>query len=285
MAERRTHTVIGGGGVRLHVEETGNRRGPAVLFIHGYSQCRLAWRRQMDSDLAGDLRLVAMDSRGHGLSDKPRDAYADSRLWADDVRAVIETLELDHPILCCAYGVVICDYVRHHGESAVSGYNMVSALTRLNVPEATGTLSEDFHRLVPGLHSTDVETAVGALASLIRLSTAAEPSPERLWETLGYNVLVPPHVRAALSHRRLWNDDVLRSMQRPALVSHGQRDAIALVDATARVHAALLPNARLSLYPDAGHAPYLEDPERFNRELRELALSSTPAARVPAGSG
>ena len=83
MAERRTHTVIGGGGVRLHVEETGNRGGPAVLFIHGYSQCRLAWRRQMDSDLAADLRLVALDNRGHGLSEKPRHAYADSRLWAE----------------------------------------------------------------------------------------------------------------------------------------------------------------------------------------------------------
>ena len=286
MAERRTHTVIGGGGVRLHVEETGNRRGPAVLFIHGYSQCRLAWRRQMDSDLAADLRLVALDNRGHGLSEKPRHAYADSRLWADDVRAVIDTLELDHPILCCAYGVVICDYVRHHGESAVAGYNMVSGLTRLNVPEAVGTLSEDFHRLVPGLHSTDVEAAVGALVSLIRLSTAVEPPAEELTRTLGYNVLVPPQVREALSHRRLWNDDVLRGMRRPALVTHGERDAIALVDATARVHAALLPNARLSLYPDAGHAPYLEDPERFNRELRELALSAVrEAAPVPAGAG
>jgi pimeloyl-ACP methyl ester carboxylesterase len=56
--------------------------------------------------------------RGHGLSEKPEDAYGDSGLFADDVRAVIDTLELDHPILCCSYGVVICDYVRHHGESA-----------------------------------------------------------------------------------------------------------------------------------------------------------------------
>jgi pimeloyl-ACP methyl ester carboxylesterase len=175
MAERRVHTVIGGGGIRLHVEETGNPRGPGVLFIHGYSQCRLAWRRQMDSALAGELRLVAMDSRGHGLSEKPKDAYADSRLWADDVQAVINTLELKHPILCCSYGVVICDYVRHHGE----------------------------------------------------------------------------------------------------------RDAIAPVDTTARLHARLLPNARLSLYPDVGHAPYLEDSGRFNRELLAFVLSFAGAA-VPA---
>jgi non-heme chloroperoxidase len=286
MAERRTHTVVGSGGIRLYVEETGNRRGPAVLFIHGYSQSRLVWRRQMDSDLAADLRLVAMDNRGHGLSEKPRDAYADSGLWAGDVRAVIDALELDHPVLCCAYGVVICDYVRHHGENAVAGYCMVSALTRLNVPEARGTLSPAFHDLVPGLHSDDVETAVASLASLVRLSTAIEPAPEQLWGTLGSMVVVPPHVRRALSARRLWNDDVLRRMRKPALVVHGERDAITLADTTARVHAALLPNARLSLYPNAGHAPHLEDPERFNRELHELVLSAagaTTPALVGAG--
>ncbi|MGH7750899.1 MAG: alpha/beta fold hydrolase, partial [Candidatus Dormibacteria bacterium] len=246
MAERRSHTVIGGGGTRLYVEETGNPRGPAVLFIHGYSQCRLCWRRQMESDLGGELRLVAMDNRGHGLSEKPRDAYADSRVWADDVRAVIDALELRRPVLCCAYGVVICDYVRHHGESAVSGYVMVSAVTRLNVPEAVGTLSEEFHALVPGLHSSDVETAVGSLVSLIELSTFAERTPEQVWEVLGYSAIVPPHVRQALSRRRLSNDDVLRGMRKPALVIHGERDAIARVDMTARVHARLLPNARLS---------------------------------------
>jgi pimeloyl-ACP methyl ester carboxylesterase len=278
MAERTSHTVVGSDGVRLHVEETGNRRGPAVLFIHGYSQSRLVWRRQMDSDLAAGMRLVAMDNRGHGLSEKPRDAYADSRLWAADVRAVIDALELDHPVLCCAYGVVICDYVRHHGEDAVAGYCMVSAITRLNVPEARGMLSAAFHDLVPGLHSDDAETAVASLAALIRLSTAIEPPPDELWATLGSMVVVPPHVRRALSARRLWNDDVLRRMHRPALVVHGERDAITPVDATARVHAALLGNARLSLYPNAGHAPHLEDPERFNRELRELVGSATRAA-------
>jgi pimeloyl-ACP methyl ester carboxylesterase len=235
----------------------------------------------MESALAGEMRLVAMDSRGHGLSEKPRGAYGDSRLWADDVQAVIDTLELDHPILCCAYGVVICDYVRHYGESAVSGYSMVSAITRLNVPEAVGTLSQEFHDIVPGLLATDVETAVDALISLVRLSTATEPPAERIWQILGYNVIVPPHVRAALSSRRLWNDDVLRSMRKPALLTHGERDAIARVDTTARVHAALLPNARLSLYPHAGHAPYMEDPERFNRELRAFAVTVTEAA-VPA---
>ena len=91
----KSHMVKGGGGVPLHVVETGNATGRPILFIHGISQCWLSWSRQLNSDLASDYRLVAMDLRGHGLSDKPREGYTDSKLWADDVNAVIQTLRLD----------------------------------------------------------------------------------------------------------------------------------------------------------------------------------------------
>jgi len=89
----KTHTVTGGG-LELHVEETGSSDGKPILFIHGFSQCRLARNQQLHSDLANDFRLIAMDIRGHGLSEKPRDVYGDSQLWADDVQAVITTLGL-----------------------------------------------------------------------------------------------------------------------------------------------------------------------------------------------
>ena len=69
------HTITGGGGVQLHLVETGDPSGRPILFIHGFSQCWLAWSRQLNSDLADRYRLVAMDMRGHGLSEKPRDGY------------------------------------------------------------------------------------------------------------------------------------------------------------------------------------------------------------------
>ena len=78
----KTHKVTGGGGIQLHVQETGNPNGRPILFIHGFSQCGLCWKKQMESDLADDFRLVTIDIRGHGLSDKPEDAYGDTQLWA-----------------------------------------------------------------------------------------------------------------------------------------------------------------------------------------------------------
>ena len=58
-----SHKITGGGGISLHVVETGNPKGRPILFIHGFSQCWLAWNRQLNSELADDFRLVAIDMR------------------------------------------------------------------------------------------------------------------------------------------------------------------------------------------------------------------------------
>jgi len=67
----KTHKITGGGSVQLHVVETGNQRGRPVVFLHGVSQSSLTWNLQMSSSMADARRLVAMDLRGHGFSDKP----------------------------------------------------------------------------------------------------------------------------------------------------------------------------------------------------------------------
>jgi pimeloyl-ACP methyl ester carboxylesterase len=126
----KSQKVTGGGDVQISVVETGNPKGRPIVFIHGFSQCGLAWNQQMSSDLADDYRLVSMDMRGHGQSDKPRDAYGDSKVWADDVNAVIDTLDLDDPVLVgWSYGpLVILDYIRHYGEDNIGGINFIGAV-------------------------------------------------------------------------------------------------------------------------------------------------------------
>jgi alpha-beta hydrolase superfamily lysophospholipase len=112
----KIHTVISGGGLRLHAREWGNPDGPPILFIHGWSQSHLCWAKQYESSLADEFRLVAYDLRGHGMSEMPLEPkhYTDGRLWADDVAAIIEQLRLDRPVLVgWSYGpFVIVDYIR-----------------------------------------------------------------------------------------------------------------------------------------------------------------------------
>jgi non-heme chloroperoxidase len=88
-------------------------------------------------------------------------------------------------------------------------------------------------------------------------------------------MVVPPYVRAALLGRPLDADDLYRAIDIPVLFSHGLHDAIAPVAAARHGHA-ITPNSTLSIYENAGHAPFMEEPERFNRELAEFVRSGAP---------
>jgi non-heme chloroperoxidase len=265
----KSQYIPGGGGTRLHVVETGNPRGRPILFIHGLSQCWRSWTRQMDSDLAHDHRLVAMDLRGHGLSEKPHDAYGESNLWADDVHAVVQSLRLEQVILSgWSYGaLVILDYIRHHGEDAVGGIQFVSAITKLGSDDALSVITPAFLGILPGLLSTDAQESVGALESLVRLCSARDlPEPD-LYLMLGYNVCVPPFVRQALFSRSLDNDDLLPKIRKPVLITHGADEAIVKLSAVDR-HRSGMPHAQVQIVPNAGHIPFWDEAAAFNARLQ-----------------
>jgi len=97
----KVHTVPGGGGVKLHVRECGSPIGIPILLIHGWSQNHLCWMKQYESELQNEFRIVALDLRGHGMSDAaPQpEQYTDGDKWADDIAAIMDQLALDRPIL------------------------------------------------------------------------------------------------------------------------------------------------------------------------------------------
>lgn len=271
------HIISGGGGCQLHLVEAGNPKGQPILFIHGFSQCWLTWSRQLDSDLARNHRMIAMDMRGHGKSEKPATGYDDSRLWADDVAITIRELDLDRPILSgWSYGpLVILDYVRHYGQDAIGGIQFVSAITKLGSEAALSVLTPEFLSLVPGFFSSDVEESVRSLDSLLRMCFAGEPSAADLNLMLGYNVSVPPFVRQALFSRAFNNDDLLPTLHVPVLIAHGSDDAI-VKTAAVEQHSALIPNAQVDMMAGVGHAPFWEGAAAFNRRLEAFAAQLAP---------
>ncbi len=269
------HSVTGGNGLRLHVRETGNPRGKSILFIHGFSLNGLTWNKQLHSALAKEFRLVAMDIRGHGLSEKPRDVYGDSKMWADDVHAVITALGLDKPVLSgWSYGgVIMLDYIKHYGEDEIAGTNWVGAVSRLGEPLVQpGFLGADFLALVPGFFSENVGESAAALQELVRLCVFEEPSPEDLCFFLGCTAMVPPYVRQGLFSRNVNNDAVIEQIRKLMLLSYGEHDRI-VSPSMGKHMAGLASQATLSIYPQAGHAPFWEVPERFNRELGDFRHS------------
>jgi len=267
------HTIPGGGDLPLHVREWGDRNHPSVLLIHGWSQSYLSWIKQFDSSLIDELHIVALDIRGHGMSGKPLspESYADSTLWANDIAAIIAALELDQPVLAgWSYGgLIMSDYVRVHGEDAIAGINFVGAATMLN-DAAFGTLiGPGFLENFEGATSTDMPTNIEAIKTFLHACFEVAPSQSDFETALAYNMLVPPEVRLNLGSRDLDNTDVLQKIRKPALVTHGRQDRVVLPAAGEYIgeHCA---TANLSWYDGVGHAPFLEDASRYNRELADF---------------
>ena len=272
-SSRKSYAVRGGGGLRLHVREWGKPDGPPILFIHGWSQNHLCWAKQYESSLTDEFRLVAYDLRGHGMSEAPPEPehYTADELWADDLAAIVNELRLDRPVLVgWSYGAfVICDYVRAHGQDKVAAINFVEGTARLG-EAAFGTLiGPGFLDHFVDATVDDLPTNIRAMRSFVRACLVKPVSDDDLETAVCWNVVVPANVRAALGARAIDDDDVLRALEVPMLVTHGRMDTVVL-PAMADHVLATCPTAEASWYDGVGHAPHLEEPERFNRELAGL---------------
>jgi pimeloyl-ACP methyl ester carboxylesterase len=84
-------------GVKLYFELA---RGPnrPVLLIHGWCCDHSYLTPQFEHYSRAGHDVVAVDLRGHGLSDKPRERYT-MQLFADDMAFVCERLALQKPVL------------------------------------------------------------------------------------------------------------------------------------------------------------------------------------------
>jgi non-heme chloroperoxidase len=273
----KIHTIDGGGGLRLHVREWGKPDGPPILLIHAWSQNHLCWAKQYDSALADEFRLVAYDLRGHGMSQAPpeRENHTDGRLWADDAAAIIDQLGLDGVVpVGWSYGAfVICDYVRQHGQDRIAAIDFTGGAVKLGAAAFGSLIGPGFLDHFAGATADDLPTNIRTLRSFVR-ACLSKPLPDDEIETaVCWNVVVPAAIRANLAARELDYDDVLRSLTVPLLVSHGRADSVAL-PANAKHILAICPTATVSWYDGVGHAPHLEEPERFNDELAEVTRSA-----------
>jgi len=254
-------------GARLAVYEWGDPAGMELVLIHGFAQCHLCFAPQVASALAAHCRIVAFDFRGHGASERPREpaAYQGSRVWADDIAAVLAATQLKRPVLAgwSMGGRVIRQYLMTHGDAGLAGINFVGSMV-IEEPRCRGPASV---RALPEGEPLGAEIA-SAIAFLDGCF-AIKPDEAVFRTALAYNMLVPGETRRAIGG---WLTDpaatvaALGRVRVPVLITHGRQDAIVLPEAAILTQAAI-PHAQISWYDACGHSPFAEDAPRFNAEL------------------
>src|SRR5580704_16817637 len=82
-------------GVKIHYAVEG--KGEPVLLIHGFSaNAQMNWGNQgIISALAKDYRVIALDNRGHGKSDKPHDPKSYGQEMVEDAVRLLDHLKIE----------------------------------------------------------------------------------------------------------------------------------------------------------------------------------------------
>jgi pimeloyl-ACP methyl ester carboxylesterase len=268
--QARSFYVQGAGGVPLATTEIGPAAAPGILFLHGLGQGRDSFNGQFASRLAETYRLVAFDLRGHGMSGKPwlAEDYTDAATWAEDVARVMDATGLARPVVVAwSYGTLVAaDMVRIRGARQISGLVLVGALGGLEAQPAAGDVPPDLvkaRRLLPHPDLADQREASQLVARY--LTHAPAPSAWRD-TTRALNLMVPPYAQPLLRQHAGDNRDLVGQLTMPVLIVHGAKDA-AVPQAAVESLVRRLPKGRASRYDRAGHAPFVEDAARFNREL------------------
>ena len=278
-------TVSGSGGVPLQVVTAGDPANPPILLIHGIGQSHFMFYRQFQSRLTEDFFLVAFDLRGHGASGKPWALadYGSSAVWAGDVRAVLDALDIERPLIVAwSFGTLVAmDYLREYGPESVRGLLLTGSLGALlpfRMPDTDDTEAAEFAAVRALQLSENPRDRSEAGQRGVDWLVSDPLPPEDREVILAYTYMFPAYARRAIFARAFGNTDLRGLLDRlPVHIAIGSEDNPLMAEdaeVLAREHAGV----SLSVYEDAGHSVFYERPERFNRELRQLFARATASA-------
>jgi pimeloyl-ACP methyl ester carboxylesterase len=275
-AETRRYTVTAADGVPLAVQETGNPDGPSIVFVHGLLGSHLNWDAQVNSAQLQRYRMITYDLRGHGLSGKPTDAaaYADGMRWADDLQAVIAASQARKPVLVgwSLGGAVISNYLAKFGDSGIAGAVYVDGVIELK-PEQIVAHPQVYR----DLNSPDLKTHLDTVRTFLGLCFHTPPDQATFQRLFANAAMASWDMQRAVQSMTVQAEQGLGKAQVPVLLLYGERDALVQAKPAIARAKALNPRIRSTLYAQSGHAPFLEEPDRFDRDLARFIDTTTTA--------
>lgn len=256
-------------GVNIHYVEAGDPQAAVtLLFVPGWATSSTIWRDQMAA-FAGSARVVSIDPRSQGDSTvTPRSNTPEQR--AKDLREVMRRLSLG-PVVLVGWSQGVQDvaaYAAAFEGEGVSRYVLVDAAVGAGAAAALSRPAE--------LQATLERTALyqqhpaeylrGMMNAIIR-------SPEgraRIDDYVAVGLRTPPDLGISMLLM-----DFIAIDRRPALAKFNRPTlVIAAADSSdvqaQRAMAQAIQGARFEVIDNAGHAVFLDQPQRFRALLADF---------------
>lgn len=231
----------------LHWASYGDPKAPPVVLLHGGLGSGDDFAGQVPA-LAAKMRVIVVDSRGHGRSTRAASGISYHQM-AEDVVALLDHLRISQAALVgwSDGGIVALDLALHHparaGRIVVTGANF----DRSGVKPA-------------GRSATFTAYTAHCVAAYRRLS----PAPREL-------AAFRKELRAMWKREPAFTSDELARIESSLLVAHAVHDEIIKRTHAERL-AATVRHGRFTLLADVSHFAIWQDPDGFNRVTLEFLL-------------
>lgn len=258
------------GGIRISLDDEGS--GPSIVFLHGVLMSRQFFKLQLPY-FSRDYRVLALDYRGHGNSDKVLGGHTVAS-YARDLKELLAARRVERPVLVgwSMGAMVIFEYLQLYEQDGVPGIVIMDqpptdfAWDGYEYPVFT---LDSLVRTVNGLQ-TDQAAQASAFVELM-LHRPSESAAK--WMAVEI-MKVPPAIATAILVTQTFQDyrEFLPKIRVPTLLAFGGDDKF-ISPLAGEFMASRIPRSRLLIFEHSSHCPFFEEPKRFNQALREFVQS------------
>jgi pimeloyl-ACP methyl ester carboxylesterase len=249
-------------GESLAYIERGERSGPAVVLIHGYTDNARDWVPLLPY-LSKRHRLILVDIRGHGQSGKPECCY--TRLdFAYDIKLLLDALDVRKAdIVGHSLGSIIAQTFAEYWPERTARVVLISS-TGGSPPSAPKKPPQfDFAAAIRKLKEP-IDADSPFMIAWWDSPTPVDPDFIRRQRKDAAGI--PLRVWLAVLDQALSRDGAFADLQRtlprlkaPALLIWGSKDPLMEEEVRQSLRDAL-PNAQVKVFDGLGHNPFWEDP-------------------------
>lgn len=285
-------------GVRIWYRVAGTS-GIPVIFLHGgpgsfsHDFATLA-----GPALETSLRMVYLDQRGSGHSERPwTGEYSILRL-VEDIEGVRQVLRaprialIGHSFggaLALEYGAKYPNHVSRLvlvgglSDAAASGRTMCRRLAETNPVAYARAAADSANRSRPGGCNVTAGLQGADLNEFFMANMYPDPAVRTVRDSVARlsGLRNTGELQRALFAQGLltYEFSAHQRLTMPVLIIAGQRDYQIGLEAQEEL-ARRLPRARLVVYESGGHHMYLDEPERFSRDVRQFLASGHTSGRL-----
>lgn len=251
-------------GCQLHVQSSGQGL-KSIIMLHGIMMSGEVFKRQVDA-LSKSCRVVTVDLRGFGQSDKPESGYS-LDTYVADLKHLIDRLELVRPVIAgwSMGGLIAMAFAATFPETASRLILIGSTPCLMQRPDWPDAIPPAAAEQLGQLFATDYGAGVDAFCGMMFPETDAAEDADFIKRIM---LATPPHVTFACLENLGGADlrPLLDAIRDPVTVICGAQD-MACPPAASRFMAEKL-GGTLTLIDGAGHCAFLTRPEQFNEVLR-----------------